>query len=117
MKFSISAVVFALALSVQASPNPIPDPAVTPTPTIGVLCPVASCGTRTVTIGPPRYCAAVECPAIACPLLIRVTEVPCCCKNAKLPVTVTTQRCCPTCVIPTETLYACPVTVTAEPTA
>ncbi|KAF3914363.1 hypothetical protein AA313_de0210216 [Arthrobotrys entomopaga] len=117
MKFTVSAVLFALALGVQAAPNPVPNPAPNPTATIEPApCPVYSCGIHTVTIRPPVPCPAIACPAYACPALARVTQVPCCCKTAQLITTTVTAPCCPTCHIPTATMYVCPIIATAEPT-
>ncbi|EPS38672.1 hypothetical protein H072_7552 [Dactylellina haptotyla CBS 200.50] len=112
MKFTLAIALVASIVGVQA----VPHPQITALP---VRCPVKSCGVATKTV-PPQICPAVLCPTapVACPLIIAVTQVPCCCKTETIKTSTVTAPCCTTrCVIPTETLYTgCPTpTITKEP--
>ncbi|KAF3313376.1 hypothetical protein TWF173_006113 [Orbilia oligospora] len=105
MKFTLAIAVVASFLGAQAVPHPQITAAPEP-----YRCPIKECGIATTTV-PPQVCPAVICPAPpACPLIARVTQVPCCCKTQKLKTTTVTAPCCTTkCIVPTYTDYTgCP---------
>ncbi|KAK6355194.1 hypothetical protein TWF696_004311 [Orbilia brochopaga] len=100
MKFTLIAVFVASILGAQAAPNPI----ITPAPAVKRE---AECPPATVTETP--ICAAVLCPSpttpLACPLIIRVTQIPCTCQHPTKTITFTPPCCTTECIIPTETTY------------
>ncbi|KAF3910012.1 hypothetical protein AA313_de0203658 [Arthrobotrys entomopaga] len=110
MKFTLAIALVASVIGAQAAPNPkITSPPVVTDPSPCYL----RCGTVTSSVL-PSICPAVVCsrPPV-CPLIIAVTQEPCCCQTAHKVTTVTAPCCQTGCVVPTETIYTgCPTTST-----